>query len=605
MIDAVYFTALILVFLRLFAFFITIPVFFPKETPVYFKVGFALIMSYILLPGINYATVSNITDMFPFILNCINEIITGLTLGYITNLCFISVRIAGNMMDLQVGFAMMSMFDPNTNSNATLLERLLYWFSIIIFLLIDGHHMLIRALIESFNTINIGQYILGKPTATLIIKAFIEFFSISLKIAIPIVLIILITDLTLGLIARTVPQLNVMILGLPIKILVGLTAFSLALPIFIKVVESSFQSLPDVIKQFYKTIPLLLAFSSDDKTEEATPHKLSEAKKKGQVAKSKEVGLAFTLLASTIVLLTLGQYIINNLGRNLIVFMQDYINISLNYESAKKIGIIAVVRIAMTILPVAIPIMFMGILANFLQTGFILTKEPLKPDLKKLNPISGLKKMFSVRTVVELFKDLAIVSVVGFVGYKFIKKNYLYILTFGHLKPITIVEESLKLAVNIFFKITLVMIAIALLDFIFQKRQFKKDMKMTKQEIKEEFKQQEGDPLIKGKIRQKQREMAARRMMQQVPDATVVVTNPTHLAIALKYEKGDNAPKVVAKGADYLALKIKKVAKHNEVPIIENRHLARLLYEQVELEEEIPAEMYEAVAEILALVYSF
>jgi flagellar biosynthetic protein FliR/FlhB len=155
-----------------------------------------------------------------------------------------------------------------------------------------------------------------------------------------------------------------------------------------------------------------------------------------------------------------------------------------------------------------------------------------------------------------------------------------------------------------FFKITLIMVVIAIVDFIFQKLQFKKDMKMTKQEVKEEFKQEEGDPEIKGKIKRKQRELAMRRMMQQVPKATVVVTNPTHIAVALMYnEKNAGAPKVVAKGADYVAIKIKEKAKESNVPIIENKPLARLIYDEVELDSEIPVEMYQAVAEILAVVF--
>ena len=181
---------------------------------------------------------------------------------------------------------MMSMFDPSSNSNATLLENILYWFSIIIFFIIDGHHMLIRTLIESFNVIKLGKFILSQRFHNGIIKAFIQFFAIGLKIAIPIVLIIIITDITMGLIARTVPQLNVMILGMPIKILIGLTTFSFILTIFLKIIISYFQQfIQKYLREFYKVIPIFIIFASDDKTEEATPKKKSEARKKGQVAK--------------------------------------------------------------------------------------------------------------------------------------------------------------------------------------------------------------------------------------------------------------------------------------------------------------------------------
>ncbi len=603
MLDTLYFTGLILITIRMFCFFVVVPVFFPNGTPNIVKIGITLIIAYILIPGIDYTGINNINNNLPFFINCMNEAVAGLTLGFITNLCFISAKIAGNLMDMQVGLAMMSMFDPTSNSNTTLLERLLYWFSMVIFFIVDGHHMLIKALMESFNVIKLGKFLLTQNSINIIIKVFIEYFAIALKIAIPIVLIIIITDLTMGLIARTVPQLNIMILGLPVKILVGLAAFCFALPIFLKMLENSFYGTQDAIKGFYRTIPLLIIFASDDKTEEATPKKKSDARKKGQIPKSKEIGLALTLLASTIVLVTLGGYVGNELKNTLIVFLNNYLTIALDYNSVKKITFIVVWRIGIIYLPIVLPIMLMGILASFLQTGALITTEPLKPDMSKLNPLSGLKRMFSMKTLMELFKDLAIVTVVGIVGYKFIKSNYTYILTLGELNVAAILAAVGKLTVSIFFRITIIMIIISLIDYIFQRFQYNKDLRMTKQEIKEEYKQDEGDPQVKGKIKQKQREMAMKRMMQEVPKATVVVTNPTHIAIALKYIEGQNAPVVAAKGTDRVALKIKDIAKENDVPVIENKPLARLMYEKLDLDEEIPMDMYQTVAEILALVY--
>lgn len=603
MIDTLYFTALILITIRMFCFFVVVPVFFPNGTPNTVKIGLTLIMAYILVPGIDYSGIHTINNNMPFVINCMNEAVAGLTLGFITNLCFMAVRVAGNLMDFQIGFSMMTMFDPSSGSNTTLMEHLLYWFSIVVFFIVDGHHMLIKALMESFSVIKLGNFFLSQDSINVIIRVFIEYFGIALKIAIPIVLIIFITDLTLGLIARTVPQLNIMILGLPIKILLGLAAFCFALPIFLKVIENSFYGIPDAIRGFYKTIPLLIIFASDDKTEDATPKKKSDARKKGQIPKSKEVALALTLLSSTIVIATLGGYVGNELKATMITFLNNYLTMALDYNSVQKISVIVVWRLAVTFIPVVVPIMLMGVLANFLQTGALITSEPLKPDLTKLNPIAGLKRMFSMRSVVQLLKDSALVAVVGYIGYKFIRDNYTYILTLGNLNPAGVISAMGSLIVSIFFKITIVMITIALADYIYQRYQFNKDLRMTKQEIKEEYKQSEGDPQIKGKIRQKQKEMAMRRMMQEVPKATVVVTNPTHISVALKYEEGKNAPIVVAKGADNVALRIKELAKENDVPIIENKPLARLMYKELELDQEVPVEMYQAVAEILALVY--
>jgi flagellar biosynthesis protein FliR/FlhB len=602
LINLAYFTAIILVFLRMLGFFIVVPVFFPKGLPNLAKVAFTLVVAYILVPGINYSA-TNITSNYVLISLAINEIVTGLTLGFITNLVFFAIRMAGQFIDMQIGFSMITMYDPSTSSNSTLLEHLLYWCSLILFFTIDGHHMLIRALVESFNAISLGKFILSGESIGLIINAFAQFFAIGLKIAIPLVLIILITDIVLGLIGRTVPQLNLMILGMPIKILVGLASFIFVMPVLLKLMAGGFGDVSEVLKGVFKLAPLIV-FASEDKTEEATPKKKSDARKKGQVARSKEVTLAFTMLASTLVVLLLGTYAGTSLKGTLNMFLSDYIMKEINYSDVKSLTLIVIWRIGMIVLPIIAPIMILGIIGNFVQVGFMFTQEPIKPQLSKINPLSGLKRMFSFRTAVETVKDLIIVGILGYTGYNFIRDNYTSILQTSSLRIGAIPAAFGKMVIGIFTKVTIIMIIIALADYLYQRYQYNKELKMTKQEIKEEFKQQEGNPEIKSKIKQKQREMASRRMMQAVPDATVVVTNPTHIACALRYEDGkDSAPLLVAKGADNVAIKIKEIAKENNVPIIENRSLARMIYAQVEIDDEVPTDMYQAVAEILAIVY--
>lgn len=604
MIDVAYFTAFILVLIRISTFLFIIPVFFPKGTPKTVKVAFTAITAFILLPMVDYSSVGVINTNYLLISSVASEIATGLTLGFITNLCFFSIKMAGQLIDFQMGLSMINIFDPSSGSSTTLIEHLLYWTSLVMFLTIDGHHILFQAIAESFKIIGLGKFILSNASIMIIIKAFIEFFSIGLRIAIPIVLIVLMTDITLGLVSRTVPQLNVMILGLPIKILVGFTTIAFALPLILKTIMISFNTLPEVLKGLYKALPLMVIFASDDKTEEATPKKKSEARKKGQVPRSKEVGLALTLLTTTLVLLAMGSYISQSLMATLNTFLGNFLNTQLDYKSVQRVTLITLWRMAIVFLPIVAPIMIAGIVANYAQVGFMITKEPLKPQLSKLNPLKGFQKMFSKRTFVELLKDIAIISVVGYVGYGYVKDNYQAILNYGNLKTSVVIGAFAKMIINLFSKISMVMVVIALADYVYQRFQFNKEMRMTKQEVKEEFKQQEGNPEVKSKIKQKQRQMATRRMMQQIPNATVVVTNPTHLAVALKYVEGeDEAPKVIAKGAESLAVKIKEIAKENDVPIIENKTLARFMYSEVELDSAVPLEMYQAVAEILALVY--
>lgn len=596
----------ILVFCRLTSFIVYVPAFFPSGTPQRVKVGLSLILTFIFVPLINISTIT-VNSSGVFIVLIAKEILIGLTLGFITTLCFSAAQMAGQLLDFHVSFSMASLYDPISNENVTILGRVFYWMCLMVFLLIDGHHIVINSLVESFQLVNIGGLDLKPELAVYMIQVIIEFFTIGIKIAIPIILIIIITDFTLGLVARVMPQLNIMMLGMPIKILIGLSCFTLSLPVFMKMLVNNFDTVREVIKGLFNIIPCVFVFfanESGEKTEEATPKKKSDAKKKGQVAKSKELTSALGLLIITLILSVLGGYIIDSLKETLIMFLRDYPATSIDNNGLKGILITSLIRIGIIFLPVAIPISIMGILANVAQSGKVLTTDPLKPKLEKINPISGFKRMFSMKAVVDLIKNLIIIIIIAYVGYKFILSNYEHVLNFGSYRVEAIIVSLGELMVEILSKVTLVMIIIGIIDFVYQKFQFNKDLKMTKQEIKEEFKQQEGDPVVKGKIKQKQREMSMKRMMQTIPDATVVITNPTHIAVALKYEQNTkSAPIVVAKGQDNIAIKIKEIAKENNVPIIENKPLARLIYSEVELDEEIPYEMYQTVAEILAIVY--
>jgi len=603
LINTIYYLTILMVFLRMLTFCTTVPIFFPKGTPTTMKVFIAGILSFVIAPTINTTSLLEVNNNIYLITFIVNEVIAGLLMGLVTNTAFNIMKMAGQLMDTHVGLGMINLLDPNTNTNSTLIENLFYWISLMIFFLIDGHHLLIKLLIQSFNSIGLGQSVLSLGSISVAIDSIINYFTIGLKIAIPIVLIILITDIVLGLVSRTVPQLNIMILGLPVKLLVGLTAIMLALPVIFKGIVLAFDKLPDIFKDLFKAVPLVFVFASEEKTEEATPKKKSDARKKGQVARSKEVSLALTLVTSTILISVLGGYVGNNFQATLTYFL-TYDLTEFSLESLKALTVTVIYRIGMIILPIAFPIMIMGVAANYIQTGFLFTGEPLKPKFSKLNPINGFKRMFSSRTVVELIKEIIMVSIVGYIGYSFLMDKIKDILNIGFLSVNAIPKEFGNIVIDIFLKISIFMVVVAAVDYFYQWRMFKKDLKMTKQEIKEEYKQSEGDPQIKSKIKQKQREIASRRMMASVPDATVVITNPTHIAVALKYEEGGkSAPKVVAKGTDYIAIKIKELAKESDVPIIENKPLARLIFEKVELEQEIPVDMYQAVAEILAVVY--
>lgn len=604
MVNTDYFLLLILIFIRISSFLVITPVFFPNGTPKILKAALAMVLSFFIIGFIGDVSLPDINNNIALTMAVINEISSGLILGVAISLWFNFIKMAGSFIDLQMGLGMLNMYDPNSKTNTTLISNLTHWIALLIFFILDGHHMIIRMLKESFSIISVGQNMLGQSSSMVIMDSMFSYFALAMKISLPLVLIIIISDIVMGLISRSVPQLNIMILGMPVKLLIGISSFIIALPLIIKVIVGGIDLIPDLFKAIFKAVPLVFIFS-EEKTEEATPKKKADARKKGQVPKSKEVGTALTLAAILIVIIALGGYITNGFKSVMIYYFSMDFSLALKESTASKEVVHAIMNFAKIALPLILPIMIMGIVASIAQTGFLFSKEGIKPSLGKLNPIKGFKNMFSKKNIVDLFKNFIVIFILAYIGIDFVKENYDEIMQIGNLYLPTFGVEFKNLLVGIISKVVMVLIVIAGVDYFIQFRLNKKEMRMSKQEIKEESKQSEGDPHIKGKRKQKQREFAMSRMMQAVPNATVVVTNPTHISVAILYEENSafSAPKVVAKGADNIALKIKEIAKENEIPVIENRQFARLIYETVDIEQEIPEEMYRTMAEILAVVY--
>lgn len=341
-----------------------------------------------------------------------------------------------------------------------------------------------------------------------------------------------------------------------------------------------------------------------DKTEKPTAKKIRDARKKGNVGKSKEAVNAVTFLGIIFIFSVLSNFIIGQLKELVgMFFTMDARNV-VNSNMIQPLFLKAVTTLFISFLPIGLIIMVLGVIGNVMQTGFLLSPEALKPSLDKINPINGFKNMFSMKALGNLLKSLAIIVFLGVIGFIFIKNNYYSIINIGNVYTPYLMNAIKELLVSLLKTIMIGIIVIGVADYAYSMYTHNKNMKMTKQEVKEEFKQMEGDQLVKSKIKQKQRQMASQRMMEAVPTATVILTNPTHLSIALRYEKGvDSAPVVVAKGADLVAMKIREIAKEHDIPIIENKPLARLMFKEVEINEEIPVEMYQMVAEVLTQVY--
>ncbi|WP_290709922.1 flagellar biosynthesis protein FlhB [Anaerovibrio sp.] len=345
-----------------------------------------------------------------------------------------------------------------------------------------------------------------------------------------------------------------------------------------------------------------LQLFAGEKTEEPTAKRKADARKKGQVGRSQEVNAAFVLLVGFLILRLLGGNAIAEI-MNYSTYIFGNLNADINEESIMQMFIGMIILLAKTSMPLMVFIMIIGLAMNIAQVGFMFTTEQLQFNPGKLSPISGFKRMFSKRSLVELVKSLIKIVIIGYFVFSYLSDEIFQIPKLIYMDLMAGLNKMSDSIFTLAFKIIGVFMIMAAMDYAYQKWQNNQDLKMSKQEVKEEFKQQEGDPKIKGKIRQKQRQMAMARMMQEVPKADVIVTNPTHFAVALKYESGMSAPIVVAKGQDLVAQKIKELARESRIPIVENKPLARAIYAAVEVGGVIPQELYKAVAEVLAYVY--
>lgn len=348
-----------------------------------------------------------------------------------------------------------------------------------------------------------------------------------------------------------------------------------------------------------------------EKTEPATAKRLTDARNEGKVAKSREMSSAIELIALFLVLKVFMSFVSENFFQTFSVFynkIPDVVEESVGGISLRTISILFH-EVLITMLKIMLPFLAIGLIVSFVfgivQVGWKITTKPLEPKLSKFNPINGFKRIFSKDSVFELVKSIVKIGLIVVVAYQCIKgnRNVLFVLYDISLMQAIILCGNIILDTGL--KISLVYLIVGFADWIYQKHKFKEDMKMTKQEVKDEYKNNEGDPQIKGRQRQRMREVSQRRMMQDVPKADVVITNPTHLAVALKYDANEaKAPVVIAKGEDYLAQKIKEKAREFDIEIVENKPLARMLYANVDIGSEIPPELYQAVAEVLAMVYN-
>ncbi len=351
----------------------------------------------------------------------------------------------------------------------------------------------------------------------------------------------------------------------------------------------------------------LFAEDKGDKTEKATPRKRREARKKGQVLQSRELTSAIVLLFVFISIRVMAGFMWGQISNYTTYVITNYTD-TVDYfvpSLILKLFLETAVLFMKVLSPVFIIAIIAGVVASYAQVGFLLTGETLAFKFNRINPLSGMKRIFSIKGLVELVKAMVKILIISYIAYSYLNGETVSIIKTMGMDAANIAKFIGEITMGIAVRICGALIILGALDYFYQWWEYEKSLKMSKQEVKEEYKQIEGNPEVRQRMKQKRRQISMSRMLHEVPKADVVITNPTHFAVALKYDgENDGAPVVAGKGIDYLALRIRELAKETGVPVIENKQLARTLYDTVEIGDVIPEELYQAVAEILAYVYS-
>lgn len=341
-----------------------------------------------------------------------------------------------------------------------------------------------------------------------------------------------------------------------------------------------------------------------DKTEDPTPHRLREARRKGQVFKSMELNSAINILGVMALMFFVGTMAFRGIEDAFKLFVGNMLTMPVTMANTQVVFREAFTRFVLIMAPVFLVALLLGIASNLVQIGFLTTTEQMSPRLNRLNPLEGLKKIVSKKALFEMVKAILKILIIGAVTYFFLRGRLEVLLRLVNQTAASSLAAFWETTTQLGLIVGFVFLFLALLDYIYQRYEYKVSLKMSRRDIKDEYKHLEGDPLVKSRIREKQKEIARQRMLQDVPSADVVITNPTEIAVALSYsEEEDAAPRVVAKGVEVIAARIREIAAENGVPVVENPPVARMLWKHTEIGEEIPVELYQAVAEIMALVY--
>ena len=554
------FKILLLIMIRVSSFIVVSPVFFPKGINNIFKIIFSFAFSLILFSIIAPDIKITVQNEVQYIFLIFSEVIIGILIGIFVNLLFQLFSGIGSILDSQGGFSSAQIFDPMTNNNSSVIEKFFYWISLSVFIILNGHHYFIRAFIFSYDKIKIGDLNFTSNLLDSFFNTTVIIFRSSFMIIVPIIIVLIFVDVILGIISRIIPKINIIVISFPFKIVVTVGLLIISVKIIFNKFLSLYVDFNDLIFRIFSFAPILFVFS-DDKTEEPTPQKIKKTREEGNVAKSAFLISAISLVG-IVVIIMMGGFILNEFKNILIHFLRD--GVAYNYGPYDVVDIFksVVFKSLMLIIVPSIVFVVLAIISNIVQTGFLITPKSLKPSFRDLKPISNIKNIFSIKALFDLFRDSIVIAILCYISYKFILDNIEEFFRISNFRVKYSFSSIVPLFMSIFLKIFMIVGVIGIVDFAIEKFRYKKKLKMTKQEVKEEFKQMEGDPEVKAQIKQRAKQIIMQNMMSNVKDSSVIITNPTHISVALRYKQGkDSAPRLVAKGINHMAYRIKEIAQ--------------------------------------------
>ena len=524
-------------------------------------------------------------------------------IGTVARLMITALATAGTVMSVMGGFGFASLFNPLLPDQGAFTAVFLTLMGVLLIFATNTHHLMLMALVDSYTMFAPGAPPMFEDISDAVACLVTSSFKLGIQVASPFIVVGTIFYLGLGLLARLMPQFQVFFIGLPLQILLGLTLLSVTLSAgilwFLDALKTSMLTFFEPVWDMSEDV------GESQKTEEPTQRKLEQARQRGNVQTSRELNTWVMLIGATIVFAVLMPTAMSDISIILRRFIESPHEVPFGQGGvgAAIAGMLG--HIARALLVPMIILILAAIAGNVVQKGFLFAPKKLEPKLENISPKSGVKKIFSATNAGEFIKGLIKIIIVAVVGVLVLIPQFQRVDTLPMMELPQLLGVMDDLALQLLLVVVTILAVVAGIDVVFQRHQHFKKLRMTKVELKDEFKQAEGDPHIKSKLRQIRTERARLRMMAAVPEADVVVTNPTHFAIALQYKPDEmEAPKCVAKGQDLVALRIREIAEENNVAIVENPPLAHALFAAVEVDVEIPPEHYKAVAEVISYVWS-